>query len=197
MSQGNIKQTASRFALVAMLMFGFGYLLVPLYDVICDLTGLNGKTGIITLSDADQMPIDNSRTITVEFDTNINGELPWSFKASIRKMEVHPGEVGEAGFMVTNLADYPVTGQAIPSVAPSRGSLYFNKTECFCFSQQRLGPGEQRQMTVKFIVDPGLPESIKSLLLSYTFFQTPDSKIEVSESKVIETANKILGGQDI
>jgi cytochrome c oxidase assembly protein subunit 11 len=130
--------------------------------------------------------IDRTRTVSVEFDTNVNSNLPWSFRANNQKIKIHPGELGEAGFSVTNLANRPIIGQAIPSVAPSRGSLYFNKTECFCFSQQLLGPGEHKQMSVRFVVDPALPDTIRALVLSYTFFLAPDTGPVASQMEAIE-----------
>lgn len=157
-----------------MAMFGFGYALVPLYDVLCEVTGLNGKTGVISFSEADSMVTDSSRLVTVEFDTNVNHRLPWEFRAEQRRIQVHPGEIYEAIFVARNLSDHSITGQAIPSVAPGKASLYFNKTECFCFSQQTLGPGESKHMPVRFVVDPDMPDKIRTLTLSYTFFPSAE-----------------------
>jgi cytochrome c oxidase assembly protein subunit 11 len=173
----NIKQTSIKFASIAVLMFGFGYLLVPLYDVICDITGFNGKTGTISINQAHELNIDNSRLVTVDFDTNINSNLPWSFKANSKKISVHPGEIGEVSFSVMNLSKRSIVGQAIPSVVPSNGSIYFNKTECFCFTQQLLEPGEHKEMSVRFVIDPALPTSINALVLSYTFFLAPGALV--------------------
>lgn len=177
MSADKNRSTVRKLVVVAVAMFGFGYLLVPLYDVFCELTGLNGKTGEISVSDADRLTIDTNRLITVEFDTNVNSELPWQFGAEKRTMKVHPGEVYEAIFHATNLSDRQIAGRAVPSVSPSRASLYFNKTECFCFSQQVLGPGETKQMPVRFVIDPALPDSVHMLTLSYTFFQAPEAVV--------------------
>lgn len=176
--------TAVKLAMVAMLMFGFGYALVPIYNVLCDITGLNGKTGVIATEKAIESGVDASRLVTVEFDTNVNSQLEWTFTANARKVEVHPGEIGEATFNVTNLTDRTIYGQAIPSVSPTKGSIYFNKTECFCFSQQELGPGESQDMSVRFVIDPAMPENIDVLTLSYTFFAAPavSSKSLISPS---------------
>jgi len=160
-------------------MFGFGYALVPLYDVLCELTGLNGKTGQIETVQAEALPIITDRLVTVEFDTNVNSELPWEFRPLERKMQIHPGKVYEAVFYVKNTTDEYIVGQAIPSVVPFKGSRYFNKTECFCFSHQPLAPGESKQMPVRFVVDPALPESIDILTLSYTFFPIPDTTVSL------------------
>lgn len=171
----NVKNTALKLAAFAVAMFGFGYLMVPLYDVFCDITGINGKTGEITLIEATASVVDLERSISVEFDTNVNSELPWKFKALKYKISVHPGEVAEAVFFAENQSDKAVVGQAVPSVAPSQASLYFNKTECFCFDQQTLEPGERKEMVVRFVVDPQLPKKITTLTLSYTFFNVTDS----------------------
>ena len=175
--QGNkpSSRTAIKLSAVAVLMFGFGYALVPLYNVFCDITGLNGKTGTIASSEAENLVVDQDRLVTVEFDTNVHGELPWQFKARQYRMTVHPGEISDAVFVVENRSDKPVAGQAIPSVAPGEASLYFNKTECFCFSQQTLGPHEKKEMLVRFVVDSRLPEDISTMTLSYTFFISPDN----------------------
>jgi len=172
------RSTAFTLVMVSIAMFGFGYALVPLYDVFCDLTGLNGKTGVITVSEANILAADTSRMVTVEFDTNVSSKLPWEFRPEKRTMKVHPGEVYEAKFHVTNLADHAITGQAVPSVAPAKASLYFNKTECFCFSQQVLASGESKEMPVRFIVDPAMPESVELLTLSYTFFVSPEPVVQ-------------------
>ena len=171
----NSTRTATRLALAALLMFGFGYALVPLYDVFCEITGINGKTGQLSGNEAEAAPVDLSRRVTVEFDTNINGELPWAFHAIDRKKSVHPGEVAEAVFVVENRSAQPITGQAIPSVAPSKASIFFNKTECFCFVRQRLQPGERREMVVRFVVGAGLPQKVRRMTLSYTFFELPEA----------------------
>ena len=173
----NIK-TASVLSLVALLMFGFGYALVPIYNVFCDAFGINGKTGKILNSAANASKADVNRSITVEFDTNVHSDLRWSFRPATKKITVHPGKIYEAIFHAENLTDRQITGQAIPSVAPALASLYFNKTECFCFTQQTLGPHEKKQLPVRFIIDPVLPDKVRILTLSYTFFQAAGSVSE-------------------
>lgn len=164
---------ALKLAAGAVAMFGFGYALVPLYEVFCEITGLNGKTGVISAAEAEATRVDTARVVTVEFDTNVNGGLPWRFGAEQRSVQVHPGAVAAAFFYAENLSRRPIVGQAVPSVAPAKASPYFNKTECFCFTQQTLAPGERREMPVRFIVDPDLPEGVTTLTLSYTFFEAP------------------------
>jgi cytochrome c oxidase assembly protein subunit 11 len=173
MSNSRNTKTAGWLALIAILMFGFGYALVPIYNVFCEMTGLNGKTKAVPVSAADGIAVDMGREITVEFDANVNGVLPWSFSPATRKITVRPGRVYETSFLVKNLTDDWITGQAVPSVAPGEAAQYFNKTVCFCFAQQTLGPHEEKQMPVRFIVDPGMPVHIRWLTLSYTFFKSP------------------------
>ena len=153
---------------VALLMVGFGYALVPLYDLICDITGLNGKTGVIAAENVKEQAVDH--VITVQFDGTVNSDLPWAFKPKQFSMEVVPGKLYSTEFIARNVSEHNVTGQAIPSVAPSKASLYFSKTECFCFTEQLLTAGEEKQMPVTFIVSSDIPKDINVLTLSYTFF---------------------------
>ncbi len=171
------RRTARKMVMVALGMFGFGYALVPLYDVFCDITGLNGKTGRLDSAQA-AGAVDRERTVTVEFVANVNGELPWEFAPVVRKMEVHPGALMEADFIATNRSAEAMTGNAVPSVAPGRASRYFSKTECFCFTAQRLEAGESRDMPLRFVVDPRLPEDVRTLTLSYTFFDSAAAGVE-------------------
>lgn len=153
---------------VAVLMVGFGFALVPLYDIICDITGLNGKTGVVAAADVKQQNI--GHTVTVQFDGTVNSELPWSFKPKQFSMEVIPGKLYSTEYIAKNISEQDVTGQAVPSVAPSEASIYFSKTECFCFTEQLLTSGEEKYMPVTFIVSSDLPKDIEVLTLSYTFF---------------------------
>ncbi len=181
------KVTAKKLFFFAACMFGFGYALVPLYNVFCDVTGLNGKTGNISQAIAEVGEVDTERLVTVEFDTNVNVALPWKFKAKNYKIKVHPGEIATAVFLAENTSSKSITGQAVPSVAPAEASLYFNKTECFCFTQQVLKPGEHKEMIVRFVVDAELPEDISTMTLSYTFFKAPDNgDVTESEAKSVK-----------
>lgn len=188
------KRLAVKLALVAVLMFGFGYTMVPIYNVFCKVTGINGKTGQISKADAEREKEATDRLVTVEFDTNVNNKLPWKFKPLQLRLKVHPGAINEAMFYAENLSSDTIVGQAVPSVAPNEASLYFNKTECFCFTQQTLGPKQHRKMPVRFIIDPELPRGIKTLTLSYTFFRAPGSfaPATASSNAAPEAANKIL-----
>lgn len=159
-----------RLALVAVGMFGFGYALIPLYDVFCKITGINGKPGVVQ-ADSLTGEVDQTREITVQFIGNVNSSLPWEFRPVTKQMRVHPGEIYEARFYARNLAQQRLVGQAVPSVAPSVAAKYFNKTECFCFTQQTFDAREGREMPVRFVVGKALPKDISTITLAYTFFK--------------------------
>ncbi|MFZ6757080.1 cytochrome c oxidase assembly protein [Undibacterium sp. Ji50W] len=155
---------------IAVLMFGFGYALVPVYKQICELTGVNILTPKdISVKEISNSQIDRSREVTIEFDANTQG--PWRFRPIVASMKVHPGEMAQVVYEVVNKQAYKMDAQAIPSYAPQQASGYFKKMECFCFKQQTLGPNEARQMPVVFYIDPALPKDVKTITLSYTFFE--------------------------
>ena len=153
---------------VAVLMGGFGYALVPLYRTICEITGIN------QLVKADVRPsnsqVDTSRKVTIEFDANSN-HLPWRFRPLTGSMEVHPGQLVQVMYEVTNARDQPMTGQAIPSYAPKAAAAYFKKLDCFCFKQQTLAAHESKQFPVVFVIDPEMSRDVATITLSYTFFE--------------------------
>lgn len=155
---------------VCVASFAFCFALIPVYTIFCEITGINGKTGSVSAASASRMEVDESRTITIQFDTSVNAGLPWAFKPKMSSIKVHPGEVTEALFEATNLSEGELVGQAVPSVAPNRASIYFSKTECFCFTEQALAAGETRDMPVRFVVDPALPRNVSTMTLSYTFY---------------------------
>ena len=165
------RRLVSRLGMIVVGMFGFGFAMVPLYDVFCEVTGLNGKTGRIEAEAAMSQEVDTGREVTVEFVASINSDLPWEIKPLVRKIKVHPGEVTEVKYAARNLTGNMVVGQAVPSLVPGLASKYFNKTECFCFTQQALEAGEYKEMPLRFVVDPALPQDVKSVALSYTFFR--------------------------
>ncbi len=155
---------------VTVVMFGFGYALVPVYRQMCELLGINvltQKDG--TVARPANTQIDTSRTITVELDGNSQG--PWRFRPTTRSVDVHPGELTSVLYEVVNTQDRTVQAQAIPSYAPQSATPHFKKVECFCFKQQTMQPHEARQMPVVFFIDPALPREVKTITLSYTFFE--------------------------
>lgn len=165
----------AKIVLIPVLMFGFGFALVPLYDVFCEITGLNGKTGRVEAWTIDESQVDSSRTIEVRFLANTSAGLPWNFEPVVRKMSVHPGKVYEALYRVRSTSDEETTGQAIPSVSPGLAAEYFNKTECFCFTQQSLAGRENKEMPLRFIIGKDIDDKIEQITLSYTFFSVDKS----------------------
>jgi cytochrome c oxidase assembly protein subunit 11 len=151
-------------------MFGFGFALVPLYGLLCEVTGLGGRTGGAYEYDPATVSVDTSRVVKVNFITNTNDGMPWSFVAEVGTLRVHPGELNEAKFLVRNPTDKTMVAQAVPSLAPGMAAEYFHKTECFCFERQVLAPGEEMEMPMRFLVAPDLPRSVESVSLSYTLF---------------------------
>ena len=171
--RGLNKTLFGKLLVVAALMFGFGYALVPVYKAICELTGINlltpkdkteGHQG-----DIKNTQIDRSRTVTIEFDANASG--PWRFRPVKSSVQIHPGELSQVVYEVVNKENRKIDAQAIASYAPQQASPFFKKVECFCFKQQTLGPNEARQMPVVFYIDPALPKDVKTITLSYTFFE--------------------------
>lgn len=167
-------QVVKKLLFIVFGMFGFGFALVPLYDVFCDITGLNGKTNTTSASySADG--IDTSRTVTVQFITRNAKGIPWQFEPVINEITVHPGEVKTVQFYAKNESSSSMIGQAVPSVSPGLAAGYFQKIECFCFNQQPLTANEDVEMGLQFYVDLDLPEDITTLTLSYTLYDITGS----------------------
>ncbi|RMH89019.1 cytochrome c oxidase assembly protein [Lysobacter pythonis] len=161
-----------RMLLVALLAFGFSFALVPLYRIACEkVLGIRLEQGPANATAATRRGVDETRWVTVQFDGGVNSALPWEFHPRQLSMKVRPGRQYETTYYARNTSRRVIVGSAVPSVAPARGSRYFNKTECFCFTAQTLRPGESRDMPVRFIVDPGLPKDVNTLTLSYAFFR--------------------------
>lgn len=162
------RRLMKKLLVVAAIMFGFGFALVPFYEKICEVTGIRNVFQPDAVAANTQ--IDATRLVSVEFDANTQ-RLPWTFKPLQSSVTVHPGEVMQVAYEVRNTLERPVTGQAVPSYSPQQAALYFRKMECFCFQQQTLGPGEVRKMPVVFVIDPKLPPELNTVTLSYTFFE--------------------------
>lgn len=162
-----------RLVVVVVVMFCFGvFILPPLYDVMCQAFGINGKTNASAFEGASS--VDESRSVRVQFvSTNAEG-MTWSFGPTASTLVMHPGETREMVFTAYNPTDKPMVAQAIPSVSPAKAAAYFHKTECFCFTQQVLQPGERVEMPVRFIVDAALPGEVQRLTLSYTLFDVTE-----------------------
>ena len=168
-SVASVRKTLIRLIIIAIGMFGFGFAMVPLYDVFCQLTGINGKTSDTAYKN-ERVDVDTSRTIKVQFVSTQNGQLNWEFAPTVSAINLHPGEVGKLDFILTNPNDYQVVTQSIPSVSPSLATNYLHKVECFCFTTQTLEAFERKVMPLRVIVDQALPKHIKTLTLSYTLF---------------------------
>jgi cytochrome c oxidase assembly protein subunit 11 len=172
------RRMLAKLLVVTVVMFGFGYALVPMYRAICDALGINvlavAERRVASGSWSGSAPVANtqvdaSRLITIEFDANSRG--PWDFKPAQRSVQVHPGEITTVMYEFRNVQDRTMVAQAIPSYAPRHASPHFNKLECFCFNEYKLAPGEAKSWPVVFIVDPKLPKDVTTITLSYTFFE--------------------------
>ncbi|KUJ83062.1 cytochrome c oxidase assembly protein [Microbulbifer flavimaris] len=168
----NAKVTAKLLTLaVSMLVFAI-FVMPPLYDAFCEITGLNGKTG--TKYEAVPAAVDRERLVTVQFVASNNENMPWAFRPSVVSVKVHPGEAMDTVFLADNPTGKLMVGQAIPSVVPFKAAQYFHKTECFCFNQQTLAAGESAELPLRFIIDPDLPASVNTITLSYTLFDVTE-----------------------
>ncbi len=154
---------------ITLIMFGFGFALVPFYDEICRVTGVR-ELFKANEPVVENTQVDTTRKIALEFDANTQ-RLGWTFHPLESHVDVHPGQVTQVVYEVRNTQNREITGQAVPSYGPERAGQYFQKLECFCFRQQTLGPGEVRQMPVVFIIDPNMPKDLNTVTLSYTFFE--------------------------
>jgi cytochrome c oxidase assembly protein subunit 11 len=168
-----MNKTVVKSVIVAVLMFGFAFALIPLYNTFCEITGLNGKTSgqVVAQEALSKQIVDENRLITVQFDASVNSKLNWAFRPTELNMQVTPGKLYKTNFYAKNLSDKEITGRATYSVTPGKASLYFNKTECFCFTEQTLKAHEEVIMPVTFIVDTKLAKDVNIMTLSYTFYK--------------------------
>lgn len=170
MATGNAR-TLTKLVVVTLGMFGFGFALVPFYYKICEVTGINSGAEQSLVKNTQ---VDGSRWVTLEFDANVNESLPWRFKPLQRSIKVHPGQLVQVEYEVSNTSDQPIVGQAVPSYGPARAAQFFKKIECFCFTPQILAAGESRRMPVMFVLDPSMDREVHTVTLSYTFFKTEE-----------------------
>jgi len=174
-------KTAGKIAVVCVLMLGFGYALVPLYDALCDLTGLSGSTSNLNrvtpqASGIAEAPAVTDRQVTLQFVTAVNRSMPWDFRPDQFEMKVRLGQTYQTVFHARNRTDHAMTGQAVPAVAPPTAAPHLVKQECFCFNKQPLDSGESVAMPVVFRVTPKLPAEVDTLTLSYTFFDVTQAQ---------------------
>ena len=149
--------------------FAFGFALVPLYDVLCDITGFGNQKALAEQRLSVENP-DDSRTITVDFMAELPSVGNWEFRPTVASMQIHPGRLYKTEFFAHNLTGHDTMAQAVPNITPGKAAGYFRKTECFCFTPQHFAVNEARPMTVRFVVDPAIPHSVDRITLSYTFY---------------------------
>ncbi|WP_331345855.1 cytochrome c oxidase assembly protein [Cellvibrio sp. UBA7661] len=164
------KLLVRKLIVVCIAMFGFGFALVPLYDVFCRYTGINGKTENTAAPVSKK--VDESREISVEFLANRDSGIPWRFAPEVERIVVHPGQIKIIHFDVENLSSEAMIGRAVPSVSPGEAARYFKKIECFCFVEQPLNSREHKSMPVQFYIDPELPERFTTITLSYRLYKS-------------------------
>lgn len=182
-----IRRGVAKLVVTVVLMFGFGFAMVPLYDVICDITGLNGKTSDVAAEATDK--IDESRVVEVQFITQTDSAMPWEFRPEVRSVKVSPGEIKLVNFYAKNTAADTVVGQAIPSVSPGLAAVHLKKTQCFCFNQQTLAGGKDVEMPMIFYLDPALPKNITQITLSYTLYNVTD-RVQKNKDLAANSGNR-------
>ena len=187
------RRLAIRLLVVTVAMFGFGYALVPLYDIVCDLTGIGGRTGVVSEATAATGGVDSTRVVKVQFVATVSSTLRWKFDGPGQPLEAHPGKVYETSFSASNLSNRPVVAQAVPSVTPVGAAAHFNKIECFCFTRQLLEPGETRDMPVRFVVNEEIPRRIGTLTLAYTFFEAEPAPQSAARGDAASDGTRING----
>ncbi len=176
--------------LVSIGMFGFGFALWPLYTIFCEATGFGGR-GVQEVAAEDLKQYQNQREITIRFDATVNSGLNWKFKPVQTSKTVKLGEISQTSYTAANLADQAVIGHAVFNVAPPEASLYFVKTECFCFTEQLLEEGERKEMPVTFYISPDLPDDIGNITLSYTFFENVPATLALNEKLATDKLNDL------
>jgi cytochrome c oxidase assembly protein subunit 11 len=184
------RKLVRKLVLLAVAMFGFGFAMWPLYNVFCDLTGLGGR-GVQVVEDAGVIE-QSDRQIRIRFDANVNSGLPWLFQAKEKSAMVPLGEMNEALYLAMNPSDEAMAGQATYNVTPPEASLYFVKTECFCFTRQVLQANESREMPVYYFIQADIPEYIKEITLSYTFFRDMNADAVALNSGKASSARAVL-----
>lgn len=172
MNEGS-KKTIKLLCFSVLGMFTFSFALVPLYDVFCEVTGLNGKIELEATTNQN-LETEIGRDVSIQFVSHNNEQMPWIFRPSESQIKIQTGKYHTATFYVKNPTNKRMIAQAIPSVAPSNAASHLKKLECFCFEEQELAPGEEALLPVRLIFDDELPDSIKSVVLSYTIFDVTD-----------------------
>ncbi|ODS24014.1 cytochrome c oxidase assembly protein [Candidatus Endobugula sertula] len=183
---------------IVVMMFAFAiFIMPPLYDLFCDITGLNGKTGgpFVTGNAENELGVDTSRTVKVQFLATNNENMPWEFRPQIKTITVHPGEPTVVNYLAVNNTRFDMVAQAVPSLVPFKAANYFHKTECFCFNQQPLAAGESAELGLSFIVDVDIPKNINTITLSYTLFDITESQKKKTTLNVINSHQQLAVNQ--
>jgi len=183
MALGNTR-TFTKLVVATLAMFGFGFAMVPFYYKICEVTGLNSGDEQVLVKNSQ---VDTSRWVNIELDANTNQNLAWQFRPLQRTLKVHPGQLVQVEYEVTNTTGATIVGQAVPSYGPARAGRYFKKIECFCFQPQTLAAGEKRRMPVMFVLDPNIEKELNTITLSYTFFNLDEKQVKTQRSPRGET----------
>lgn len=195
MTPGQHGPLVRRLLLGVALAFAFAFALVPLYDVLCEATGFNGRTatarsgftaGGLKADAVVPKGVDTTRRVTIEFTGTVMPGLPWEMRPLTFSLDTHPGELQLVRYLVRNTSDRPIVGQAVPSVTPGQAAQHFEKIDCFCFSQQTLGPGESREMPLTFVVKPDLATDIRHITLSYAFFSVDGQNVNLAEAREVK-----------
>lgn len=176
------KRTSLMLGAMGVGMFAFGFALVPLYELVCAVSGINGIATGGRKAEVVMASVDYDRMVTVEFDSTLNEGLPWKIERPPGKLKVHPGELHNISYRATNMSGETIKVQAIPGITPWQATEYFNKTQCFCFDTQTLKPGESKEMNLQFMVDRNLPKQFSTITLSYTFMNTDRSNVSQRNS---------------
>ncbi|MBD3670311.1 MAG: cytochrome c oxidase assembly protein [Gammaproteobacteria bacterium] len=194
MAEQELNQANSRLVrrllIATVAMFGFGFALVPLYNLMCDTLGLNGRfldieQGKYEVSSGPMAQVDNTRVITVEFLANVGRDTSSEFRPMVHKIQLHPGEIKEVSYFAKNLSTEGMIAQAVPSLAPGKAVKYFTKMECFCFNKQPFDAGEEKVMPLRFFVDPDLPKDVSTISIAYTFFDiTKNEQVNTGRSEL-------------
>ena len=190
---------SAKLGVLVIFMFCFAlFIMPPLYDLFCDITGLNGKTGD-QFTETNDWGVDTSRVVKVQFIAHNNEGMPWDFKPTVKMVEVNPGEPTVINYFAHNPTNQQMVAQAVPSIVPFKAVNYFHKTECFCFDAQPLAPGESAELGLSFIVDIDLPKHVKKITLSYTLFDITESQSNAALANkklenllAIESLNELL-----
>ncbi len=185
----DLASTLKRIGLISAGSFVFAFSLVPLYNVACEkVFGIKLDRGAASASQVAAIRPESLRNVRIQFDGTVNSKLPWDFKPQQLSMEVQPGKQYEAMFVARNRSAEAIVGNAAPSIAPNEAAGYFTKTECFCFTQQMLKPGEERLMPVRFIVNPSLPDDVGTITLSYTFYLNDTATAQLNRPTAVATS---------